>query len=269
MESEASEKSYAVITGASTGLGREFAIECARRGMNLLLVALKVSPLEHLGKHLERRFGVRVYAFEADLTNNLELLELTEKLSAFSRIRMLINNAGTGGTEEFVNSFPDAIDRIIQLNIKATSLVTRQLLPALLGNKPAYIINVSSMAAFSPIAYKTVYPASKAFVSSFSLGLREELKEEGVNVTVVYPGPILTNYQVSRRIILQGIKGKMGLLPARKIAQLTVSGALKGKGVIIPGWMNRLNYLIMLFLPKSVKLRILSGAVKKELQVQL
>ena len=264
-----SEKGFAVITGASSGLGREFAIECARRGKDLLLVALYASPLQHLARHLERRYSVAVHVFEADLTNNLELLELTEKLSAFSNIRLLINNAGTGGTEEMATSTLDSIDRIIQLNIKATSLVTRQLLPQLLQNAPSGIINVSSMAAFTPIAYKTVYPASKSFISSFSLGLREELKSKRVNVSVVYPGPILTNYHVSRRIIMQGIKGKIGLMPARTIARMAVAGSLKGRGVIIPGWMNRLNYLLLLLLPNRIKLKMLSGAVKKELQVQL
>lgn len=256
---------HAVITGASSGLGKEFAIECASRGMDLLLVALYGASLQHLANHLQRRFSVEVRVFEADLTNNRQLMELAEKLAAFPNIRMLINNAGTGGTEEITSSTVDSIDRIIQLNIKATALITRLLLPTLTANKPARIINVSSMAAFSPIAYKTVYPASKSFISSFSLGLREELSDKGVNVSVVYPGPILTNYNVSTRIIKQGYKGKMGLLPAREIARITIAASMKGKGVIIPGWLNKVNYWLMRILPTSVKLKMLSRAIKKEL----
>ncbi len=250
-------------------MGKEFAIECARRGMDLLLVALYGASLQHLARHLQRRFSVDVQVFEADLTSNRQLLQLAEKLAAFPNVRLLINNAGTGGTEEITSSTVDSIDRVIQLNIKATALITQQLLPALLANKPARIINVSSMAAFSPIAYKTVYPASKSFISSFSLGLREELSGKGVNVSVVYPGPILTNYNVSSRIIKQGYKGKMGLLPAREVARIAVAASLKGKGVIIPGWMNKLNYWLMRILPTGLKLKMLSRAIKKELQTKI
>ena len=96
---------------------------------------------------------------------------------AFGRIDILINNAGLGGTKKFTEASSDYINTILQVNVAATSLITHQLLPNLLKQPKAYILNVSSMAAFSPIGFKTVYPATKTFIHSFSRGLHEELKD--------------------------------------------------------------------------------------------
>ncbi|WP_262709987.1 SDR family NAD(P)-dependent oxidoreductase [Pedobacter frigoris] len=129
-------------------------------------------------------------------------------------------------------------------------------------------MNIASMAAFTPIAYKTVYPASKAFISSFSLGLREELNDTSISISVVYPGPIMTNSGVSARIIKQGIKGKMGLLSTPEIARVALRQTLVGKAIIIPGFWNRLNQRLMAMLPMEIKLKIVSQAVKKELAIK-
>src|SRR5690606_15313804 len=108
-------------------------------------------------------------------------------------IDMLINNAGLGGDLPFLEASPDYIEDIILLNTYALAMLTRLLLTNLINQKRAYILNIASLAAFSPMPYKTVYPASKAFVYSFSRGLDAELRGTGVTVSVAHPGGMRTN----------------------------------------------------------------------------
>lgn len=236
--------------------------------MNVILIALPGGQVEDLAYSLMNTYGVAAHAFEFDLTDPLQLREQLTHITATYRIDFLINNAGTGGTSAIQETSPERIDQIIQLNVRSTVMITHQLLPHLLQHERSYVMNISSMAAFTPIAYKTVYPASKAFVSSFSLGLREELSGTGLSVSVVYPGPIMTNSNTARRVISQGFKGKMGLLPTSTIARIALEKTRAGIPVIIPGRMNRLNHALMALLPLAVKLRIVSRAVKKEIHYQ-
>jgi uncharacterized protein len=256
---------YTLITGASSGLGKEFAVECARRGMNLVLVALPGRNLELLCRVLEQQYRIRAVSFEVDLTDRDALVGLVSEILAGYRINFLVNNAGTGGTVAFDNSTPEYLERIIQLNIIAVSLMSRLLIPELQRHRQAWILNVSSMAAFSPIPYKTIYPASKAFVYNFSRCLNQELKGTGVSVSVIHPGPILTNPDVIVRIVRQGRAGKIGLLQAGEIARLGIDGVLAGKKVIIPGFMNKFNRFLMSAVPEGIRLGTLSRVIRREI----
>ncbi|NSL85965.1 SDR family NAD(P)-dependent oxidoreductase [Chitinophaga sp. Mgbs1] len=257
---------YTLITGASSGLGKEFARQCAAMGRNLILLSLPGCNIFSLAESLELEYGVDVRFFEFDMTNTEVLQRCLQEIMSQYQIDFLINNAGVGGTSSITATPLEKIDSIILLNVRSTVMITRMLIPHLLQHKESYILNIASMAAFTPIAYKTVYPASKAFISSFFLGLREELSGTGLSVSVVYPGPIMTNSHTTRRIIGQGIKGKMGLLPASEIAEIALKGALSKCRVIIPGLMNRINHKLMQLLPAGLKLRLVSREVKKEIQ---
>ncbi|MCW3467187.1 SDR family NAD(P)-dependent oxidoreductase [Chitinophaga nivalis] len=260
-----SELHYTLITGASSGLGREFAIQVAKAGRNIILIALPGGATRLLARSLVAECGVDVKVFEFDLTDSIELRYHINYIIQHYRIDFLINNAGVGGTSAMINTSLERIDQIIQLNVRSMALLTHLLIPHLLKNERSYIMNISSMAAFTPIAYKTVYPASKAFISSFSLGLREELAGTGLSVSVVYPGPIMTNSNTTRRVISQGRKGKIGLLSTTRIASIALRRTLQQQPTIIPGFMNRLNHLLMGILPMRLKLRIVSREVKKEI----
>lgn len=190
---------------------------------------------------------------------------LAQKINAEFKIQFLINNAGRGGTRAFEAADVDYLNGILQLNIVATALLTRLLLPNLRQQKPAYILNVSSMAAFSPIGFKTVYPASKAFVRHWSLGLREELRGTGVSVSVVYPGPMATNADASQRIESQGFKGKIGLVSPEEVAKISLQGTFSGKATIVPGFMNKINRVLMALLPNWLKIPLITNAIKKEI----
>jgi len=257
---------YALVTGASRGLGREIARELARRKYNLLLVSLAGEELEETGREIKSESAVEVLCYEADLSESSAVYKITEWAKQDRKVTILVNNAGIGGTKAFDEASPEYLDHIIQINIRATSLLTRLMLPELKSHPRAYILNVASMAAFSPIAYKTVYPASKAFIWSFSRGLNEELKQTGVFVSVVHPGPMMTNPDVTERIQKQGFLGKIGLVSAERTAKIAIRQLLKHDSLILPGFLNKINWTFMKIVPIWIRLHLVSQVIKRELQ---
>ncbi|MFC2100283.1 SDR family NAD(P)-dependent oxidoreductase [Bacteroidota bacterium] len=257
---------FTLITGASTGLGKQLAVECAKRGMNLILVALPGRNLDALCKHLEETFGIRTAFYETNLTKKTTIQQMVNQIKRKYAVDMLINNAGIGGSNCFEDSSPEFIENVIMVNIRALSMLTRLLIPELKKHRKAYILNVASMAAFCPMPYKSIYPASKAFVYSFSRSLREELKGSGIKVSVVNPGPILTNPDVVIRILKQGILGRMSLLSASRISNIALNSMIKGKGVIIPGLFNKFNLFLIRILPHQIRMMILTSVFRKDLK---
>lgn len=258
-------KLYTLVTGAGSGLGKEFALQCAMQHRNLILIALPGSNLQSLGHQLTKLYHINVEIFEFDMTDIPKLTETVQYISEHYNVNLLINNAGMGGTLPILKSSLQLIDSTMQLNIRSTVLITRLLLPTLIDLHGSRIINIASMAAFTPIAYKTVYPATKAFITSFSLGLREELAGTAVSVSVACPGSMMTNSNVSQRILLQGLKSKMGLLSASRIVQIILKQSSYGKAVIIPGFWNNFNKQLLSFMPPLLKTHIVSKGVEKEL----
>jgi len=256
---------YTLITGASLGLGREFAIACAKRGMNLLLVSLPGENLPALGKDLSEKYEIDAMIYEYDLTKKEALFELIGLINDHYSVNMIINNAGFGGCMHFGSSSTDYLDNMIQLNIRAVSLITRLMIPELMRHPKAWILNISSMAGFSPMPYKTIYPASKAFIYSFSRGLAEELKNTPIHISVVSPGPIMTNEDVISRINKQGFFGKLCVYKAEYIASTSLNQMLKGKHVIVPGFPNKLYRLLLKMVPLSIRLGFLSKVFLREL----
>jgi hypothetical protein len=248
------------------GLGKAFAIECARRKMNLILVSLPSENLNGLCDELALAYGVSVYCRETDLTKREAVEELAMWTVENFSVNMLINNAGIGGSRMFADASVDYLENIIQLNISAMVFLTRMLLPELKRHSSAYILNVSSLAAFSPVPYKTVYPASKAFIHHFSRGLKAELKDTGVSVSVLSPGPIMTNLDVSKRINGQSFYIRQCIMPAEKIAQIAIKKLLKGRAVIIPGFLNKLNAFMIRLTPVDIRINIGTTIFKRELK---
>ncbi|GEJ44175.1 SDR family oxidoreductase [Chryseobacterium sp. ON_d1] len=256
-------ESYAVVTGASQGLGKAFAEHLARKKINVVLVSLPDQNLRELSKVLEQEYEIKARYYETDLSIHENVMKLTEWLNRSFNIYILINNAGLGGTKKFTEASSDYINTILQVNVAATSLITHQLLPNLLKQPEAYILNVSSMAAFSPIGFKTVYPASKTFIHSFSRGLYEELKHTNVFVSVVNPGAMKTNTDVCRRIEKQGFMGRLTLLNPDKVASYCIRQLFKKDSVIM---VNPISWLIMKILPIWIKLPLMTQAIKREIE---
>ncbi|MFZ4928893.1 SDR family NAD(P)-dependent oxidoreductase [Chryseobacterium sp. Mn2064] len=256
-------ESYAVVTGASQGLGKAFAENLAKKNINVILISLPNQNLKEFSQDLKALYEVKVHYYETDLSVHKNVLKLTEWLNRSFDIHILINNAGLGGTKKFTEATADYINTILQVNVAATSLITHQLLPNLMRQPEAYILNVSSMAAFSPIGFKTVYPASKTFIHSFSRGLHEELKGTSVFVSVVNPGAMKTNMDVCKRIEKQGFLGKLTLLNPDKVASYSIRQLFKKDSVIM---VNPISWLIMKILPIWIKLPLMTQAIKREIE---
>lgn len=254
---------YALITGASQGLGRAFALELAGRGIHTILVSLPNEELGALNQEIITTYGVDSQYFEMDLADTEALLSFADQINETFEVFLLINNAGIGGTMKFDQIQTEDMIDIIQVNVMALSVLTHRLLPNLLRQAKGYILNVSSISACTPIGFKTVYPASKAFVYSFSLGLSEELRNTSVSVSVVNPGPMLTNSKGRARFEKHGCIAKMIRLEPDKVAKYSITHVLKGDRVIR---VNFWSWEILRHLPVWMKLPLLTNAVRKEIE---
>lgn len=252
---------YALVTGASRGLGKAIAIELARRGYPTILVS-RSDKVHETCEEIASRYHIPSVGFSADLTDPRSIADLAEQVNANYQVFMLVNNAGTGGSRRFVEASTQYLENILDLNTKATALLTHALLPNLLRQPQAYVLNIGSMAAHTPTGFKTVYPASKAFIHHFSLGLREELKDTSVSVSVCSPGAMATNEEVSARIERQGFLGRFTLKSVESIAQKCVRQTLRGKRHIV---INPVSYALSKMVPNAIKTPILTRIVKREL----
>lgn len=259
-----SNTSYAVITGSSRGLGKSFAEELAGEGRNLILVSLPGDNLENFSKELQRIFSVKVLFFETDLTENGNVLDLIKFLKDF-KIDILINNAGVGGTTTFTDASMEEIREILLLNMNSLVLLTHQLLPNLKAREQAYILNISSLAAFSPIPFKTVYSASKSFVYFFSRGLNSELINTNVHVAVANPGGMATNDHVNGESSLNPFL-RLSILDPEQVARICLNKLYKKEKVIIPGRMNRVGNLLQKIVPEKIQMAIVKRKFAKDLK---
>ncbi|MDQ3073739.1 MAG: SDR family oxidoreductase [Bacteroidota bacterium] len=255
---------YTLITGASSGIGKALATECAGRGMNLILVALPGDDLEDLAWELEARYEVRTVTFGIDLTAPASAESIYEFCrSSGYKVNMLINNAGRGFAGTFDASSPSLNDSLILLNIHSLVMLTQYFITDLKQQDNAYILNLGSMASFHPVPYKSVYAASKSFVFSFSRSLREELKRTNVKVSVLCPGPVVTSAEVQARIDKQGLLAKIPLMMPDAVAAIAIRKLLAGKPVIIPGFFNKFYMVLIKFIPRMVHQFVLERALRR------
>ena len=254
-------RQYALVTGASRGLGKSIALELARCGIPTILVGTN-ERVREVCDEIVTTYHVASECYITDLTKRKNVLSMAEAINCQFEVFMLVNNAGVGGTKRFDDADVAYLENIINLNVRSTALLTQALLPNLKRQPKSYILNISSMAALTPVGYKTVYPASKSFVHSFSLGLREELKKTSVSVSVALPGAMATNPEVVERIVRQGLFGKLTLKSTRKVAAKCVRQTLRRKRCIM---LNPLSYILSILLPNSVKIPLLSKIVRREI----
>jgi uncharacterized protein len=249
----------AMITGASQGLGRAFAEECAGRGMDLVLIALPDTGLPDLARILQRAYEVRVQIIEMDLTDP----EGPRKLAALARSRnfpvdTLVNNAGVGFMAPFSQSSAGQNETTIQLNVAALVRLTQEMLPVLRERPRAWILNVASVGAFFPMPSMPVYSSTKGFVVSFSMLLQGELRGTNVGVSVLCPNGIRTNRGTRQLIERQGWAGRMTCRYPDEVARAGIRGLLKGTGMIIPGIINQVLIRLSPLVPRSLYMRVIS-----------
>lgn len=221
----------AIITGASMGLGEEFARQLAASGENLVLVARSGARLEALAGELAAAHGVRVFTFACDLAQAGAAGRVADFIERQGLSpTWLVNNAGLGEAGAFDALEPGRVDALLMVNVVALTGLTRLLLPALRRAGAGWILNVASRAAFQPVPWFGLYAASKAYVLSFSEALHEELRGTGVRVTCLCPGPTATDFNRNNRIRLRAAQNA---LSAATVARRGIEGCRRGEAVII------------------------------------
>jgi short-subunit dehydrogenase len=257
---------YTLITGSSSGIGKAFAFECAKRKMNLILVSRPSPGLEAGAAEVSSEYSVDVKYFAIDLTEMEAPLKVFEWCTGRGlKVNYLINNAGTVGTAPFDKCDPECLDSIIMLNIRALTQLTRLFLPELKKYPAAKILNVGSMSGFFPIPYKSVYSASKAYVHSFSKSLESELKGSGVEVYLVAPNGVRSNPRVTERIKDHKLMGRLVSMSAEKFAMLSLNRVEKGRRFYVPLFSNKLLFVLSRIMPDVFMLNLVKREFKKEL----
>jgi len=249
----------ALVTGASFGLGYEFARIHAENGGNLVLVARSKDKLDELKKELEEKYGVTVHVITKDLSLHGSAYDVYNKVSDLNiEIDYLINNAGFGDFRYFTESDWPKQEKMINLNIMALTHLTRLFLPLMISRNSGKILNVASVASFVPGPTMSVYFATKAYVLSFSEAIAEEVRGKGVTVTALCPGPTESNFHGIAR---DGKSGRETKMPtARKVSEYGYKSMLKGRVLAVPGALNSVVPFLVKFLPRSLVVRIIKKA---------
>ncbi len=257
---------YTLITGASAGIGKALAFECASRGMNVLLVARNKAKLHDITSYLRQQFPINAHYYQADLTLENAPDQMYKWCVENSyRVNFLINNAGMGNTNNFLDNDVEYYKNMILLNNMALVKTTWLFVANMKQYPKAYILNLSSMAGLFPIPFKSVYSASKAFVNSFSLALRQEMKHTPISISVACPGGVDTNESVKERIKDYGLLKRSFILSAETVAKSIVSGTLRGKQIIIPGYGNNLANYVLKCLPSKARFALLIKSLKQDI----
>lgn len=256
-------KEYALITGASKGIGKSMALLLAQKGYNLLLVARSEAELQKLSVHLKSTYHVEVHYFLADLSDAGSAMRIADWYTGLSvPVSILINNAGYGiwGNFDELN-LADQM-HMIRVNIDAVVALSHYLLPALKLQKQAYILNVSSTAAYQAVPTLAVYAASKSFVLAFSRALRYELKDTTVSVNCLCPGPTDTGFAHRAGMdALAELAAKFNMTPD-EVARIGIRGMFGKKAEIVPGFLNKLSAAAARHSPKAFIERITAGLYK-------
>jgi uncharacterized protein len=251
-----------LITGASAGIGAEFARLLAAEGGTLVITARRGDRLEALAEELRRAHGVRVETIVADLALKESADLLAEKTRALGlEVTTLINNAGFGLTGAFADQPADRVIEMLALNIVALTRLTRIFLPEMRARQAGGIINVASIAAFLPGPYMSVYYASKAYVLSFSEAIAHELRGSGVVVTALCPGATKTEFQEVAGMTDTPLLRRLSM-SSREVARLGLAGHRAGKTVVITGVGNKLTPFAARLVPRGVMARLAASLQK-------
>jgi uncharacterized protein len=255
MESDVFSGTYALVTGASSGLGEEFSRQLAHRGCNLVLTGRSREKLETLASDLSRINGVATRVVTGDLSEPggaEQLALIVDDLGV--TVDHLVNNAGFGSAGSLVDSEPKRQTTMVRVNCEAVVCLATHFLPGMVRRNRGGIINVASTAAYQPTPYMATYGASKAFVVSFSAALASELEKTDVRVLACCPGPVPTGFQAAAGMP-EGSLLKFAKLEANDVVQSTLEAYAAGRVVHVPGKVNSMQTTLAKIFPRAVVVR--------------
>lgn len=262
MSGNNSGKGWAVVTGASSGMGLAFARELARRGHRVLSIARRRDRLEVLATEAAKQGG-SIAALAADLGTAEGLKLVVSRMTGMDKIDLLVNNAGIATSGDFQGSSLEQELSAIRLNVDAVMTLTHTVLRDMLRRGNGAIINIASIVAFQPFPHFAVYAASKAFVLSFTEALAEEVRGSGVRVLALCPGAAKTEMNVFSHN--EGLLGKLPSLSADQIVRTALRAVEGGRVVKIVGWLNQMLAFQNRFMPRAVVRRVMGFIAKPPL----
>ncbi|KZY34605.1 short-chain dehydrogenase [Alcanivorax sp. HI0044] len=243
-----------LITGASAGIGEEFARQLATQGYNLVLAARRLDRLETLASELRQRHNLEVMCIASDLAQAGAAEKLVADMAAQKvELTGLINNAGFGDRGDFSDLPLQRQLDMIQVNVTALVDLTWRLMPQLKTARDAFVINVASTAAFQAGPNMSIYYASKAFVLSFSEGLHEELKKEGVAVSALCPGATASEFAQEANMT-NTLLFKAGTMTTEAVVSKALAG--RHRAIVIPGLKNLLMVWLGKLSPRMITRRL-------------
>ncbi len=249
-------KQVALITGASAGLGVEFARQLSRRGLALVLAARRKDRIEALANELGNARAVAI-----DLSNAGAAAKLIGELDAAGeRVELLVNNAGVGLIGRFAELDPQRLQQMIDLNVGTLTDLCRAAAPGMIKRRTGGILNVASTAAFQPGPNMAVYFATKAYVLSFTEALHEELKPHGVRVSCLCPGPTRTEFGAVAGFGGNGAFDRFAM-DSPEVVEAGLEGLDRNHAVVVPGLANKITAASTRFAPRSI-VRKIAGAIK-------
>ena len=248
----------ALVTGASSGIGAEMARQLGAAGARVVLVARRQDALAGVAESVRQRGGTAVVV-AADLEPAGAAQALADRLSD-ETIDVLVNNAGFGVQGPFLDAGVRAVDGMVGLNVAALTGLTRRLMPGMVHRQRGGVLNVASVAAFTPAPSFAVYAATKAYVLSLSEALYQETRGTGVHVTCLCPGPVETEFG-----------GRAGMADAffsgaassERVARAGLAGLAEDRRRVVPGWSNKVQTAATRFVPRGVLLRATSLIMKR------
>lgn len=250
---------WALITGASSGIGAEFARQLAARGMHLILVARREELMQALAQELFTAHGTKTEVIPEDLGDPQAPARLISEIERRGReIELLVNNAGFGYVSEIETSDLARVMQLVQLNIAALTELTYRVLPGMMQRGHGGIINVSSVAGFQPVAYMGPYAASKAYVLHFTESLWAEAREKGVTVTALCPGTTRTDF-FDVAGAAPGWLEKHSSQDVPTVVKTALKALEKKRSYVVSGWKN---YILTLL----VRLAMRSTVVKESMK---
>lgn len=241
----------ALITGASSGIGLELAKKYAADGYDLLIVSRREEVLKCLADEISEGYGVSVDFFAVDLSvpgSAEKIYEYVDRKAL--NVDVLVNNAGFGNYGFFPETDLQADIELLQLNIVALTHLSKLFVKGMLAKGGGSIVNVASVAGFMPGPYMNTYFASKNYVVSFSLALRNELKDKNINVNCICPGPTPTNF--GKRAHYKHKLKRTQKMPLSKVVDIAYSEVKQNKSIIVPGWKNKVLVFISRFFPRDL-----------------
>lgn len=259
MSTGSEQRGWAVVTGASSGMGRAFARELSRRGYRVLAIARRQDRLEALARETGKQQG-GVESLIADLKTAEGLDRTVRRLAELGRVDLLVNNAGIATGGDFMAAPIDEELGAIRLNVEAVVTLAHAVMPGMVRSRNGAVINVASVVAFQPFPHFAVYAATKAFVLSFTEALAEELKGTKVRVLALCPGAARTEIEVFAHN--QGLLGRLPKLDAEQIVVAALRALDVGRVVEVVGWINKMLVFQNRLLPRWM-VRWFMGVVTK------